>query len=46
MKITYEISISELKSLLELLAECCRRSGIDEVVTRNLFRKLNEKTFR
>lgn len=46
MKVTYELSISELKSLLELLSEVCRRTGVDEVVTRSLFRKLNEKTFR
>ena len=46
MKFTTEISISEFKSLLELLAEVCRLNGIDEVVTRNLFRKLNEKHFK
>lgn len=46
MKVTYEVSISELKSLIELLAELCKRNGIDEVVTRSLFRKLNEKHFR
>lgn len=42
MKVTYDLSVSELKSLLELIAELCRRNGIDEVVSRNLFRKLNE----
>ena len=46
MKVTYEMSVSELKALLELLAELCKRNGIDEVVTRSLFRKLNEKSFR
>ena len=45
MKVTYEMSVSELKALLELLAELCKRNGIDEVVTRSLFRKLNERHF-
>ena len=45
MRFTTEISVSELKAILELLAECCKRSGIDECVTRSLFRKLNEKHF-
>ena len=45
MKVTYDISISELKALLELIAELCRRNGIDEVVSRSLFKKLNEKHF-
>ena len=43
MKVTYELSVSELKALLELISELCRRSGLDEVVTRSLFRKLNER---
>ena len=43
MTFTTELSVSELKALLELLAEVCKRNGIDEVVTRSLFRKLNEK---
>ena len=46
MKATYEISISELKALIELIAELCKRNGIDEVVSRSIFRKLNEKSFR
>ena len=46
MKVTYDLSISELKALLELIAELCRRNGIDECVSRSLFRKLNEKSFR
>ena len=46
MKVTYEISISELKALLELLQTLCKRSGLDEAITRSLFRKLNEKSFR
>ena len=46
MKVTYDISISELKALLELIAELAKRSGLDEVVTRSLFKKLNEKHFR
>ena len=46
MKITYELSISELKELLELIQELCKRTGLDEVVTRSLFRKLNEKHFK
>ena len=46
MKVTYEISISELKALLELLQALCKRSGLDEAITRSLFRKLNEKSFR
>ena len=43
MKITYELSVSELKALLELIQELCKRTGLDEAVTRSLFRKLNEK---
>ena len=46
MKVTYDLSISELKALLELIAELCRRNGIDECVSRSLFKKLNEKSFR
>ena len=46
MKITYELSVSELKALLELIQELCKRTGLDEVVTRSLFRKLNEKHFK
>lgn len=46
MKVTYELSIGELKALLELISELCKRSGLDEVVTRSLFKKLNEKHFR
>ena len=45
MKVTYDLSVSELKALLELLAEVCKRNGIDEFVTRSLFKKLNEKHF-
>ena len=46
MKVQYELSVSELKALLELIQELAKRSGLDEVVTRSLFRKLNEKSFR
>ena len=46
MKVSYELSISEIKALIELLQELCRRSGLDEAVTRSLFRKLNEKDFK
>ena len=46
MKITYELSVSELKALLELIQELCKRTGLDEVVTRSIFRKLNEKNFK
>ena len=46
MKVSYELSISEIKALIELLQELCRRSGLDEAVTRSLFRKLNEKHFK
>ena len=46
MTVKYELSVSELKALLELLAEVCKRSGLDETITRSLFRKLNEKHFK
>lgn len=46
MKVQYEISVSEFKALIELIAELCKRNGIDECVSRSLFRKLNEKHFR
>ena len=45
MKVTYDLSVSELKALIELIAELCKRNGIDEVVSRSLFKKLNEKSF-
>lgn len=45
MKVTYDLSVSELKALLELIAELCKRNGIDEVVSRSIFKKLNEKSF-
>ena len=46
MKGQYELSVSELKALIELISELCRRAGIDETVSRYLFRKLNEKHFK
>ena len=46
MKIEYELSVSELKALIELISELCRRAGIDECVSRSLFRRLNEKHFK
>ena len=46
MKITYELSVSELKALLELIQELCKRTGLDESISRSLFRKLNEKHFK
>ena len=46
MKFTTEISISELKAILEIIQELAKRTGLDEAVTRSLFRKLNEKSFR
>ena len=46
MVIKYNISISEIKALVELIQELCKRSGLDEAITRSLFRKLNEKHLR
>ena len=46
MKVTYDLSVSELKALIELIAELCKRSGIDECVSRSLFKKLNERDFK
>ena len=46
MKVQYELSVSELKALLELIAELCKRAGIDECVSRSLFHKLNERDFK
>ena len=46
MKVQYELTVSELKALIELIQELCKRTGIDEVVSRSLFRKLNEKHFK
>ena len=46
MKVQYELSVSELKALMELIQELCRRTGLDEAITRSLFRKLNEKHFK
>lgn len=45
MKIQYEISISEFKALLELIQTLCKRAGLDETISRSLFKKLNEKHF-
>lgn len=46
MKVSYAFSVSEFKALIELLAEVCKRTGLDETITRSLFRKLNEKHFK
>ena len=46
MKVQYELSVSELKALVELIQELCKRAGMDEIVTRALFRRLNEKHFK
>ena len=46
MKVTYDLSISELKALLELIQELCKRTGLDECLSRSLFKKLNEKHFK
>ena len=46
MRFTTEISISEFKALLELIQELCKRTGLDETLSRSLFKKLNEKHFR
>ena len=45
MKVTYDLSVSEIKALIELIAELCKRNGIDETISRSLFKKLNEKHF-
>ena len=42
MTVKYELSVSELKALLELLAEVCKRSGLDETLSKNIIRKLNK----
>ena len=42
MTIKYELSVNELKALIELIQELCRRGGIDEVVSRSILKKLNE----
>ena len=46
MVIKYEFSISELKALMELIQELCKRTGLDETLTKSLFHKMNEKNFR
>ena len=46
MVIKYKISISEIKALVELLQELCKRTGLDETVTRSLFKRLNERDFK
>ena len=43
MVIKYEISISELRALIELVQELCHRNGIDEVVTKSIFKRFNEE---
>ena len=46
MVIKYDISIKEIKALVELIQELCHRNGIDEAVTKALFRKFNERDLR
>ena len=46
MKVQYELSIGELKALIELIAELCKRTGLDETISRSLFKKLNERHFK
>ena len=46
MKVQYELSVSELKALIELVQELCRRTGLDESISKTLFKKLNEKHFK
>ena len=46
MKFTTDISVSEFKALLELIQELCKRTGLDETISRSLFKKLNEKHFK
>ena len=46
MVIKYKISISEIKALLELIQELCKRTGLDETLTKSLFQKMNERDFR
>ena len=46
MKVQYELTVSELKALLELISELCKRSGLDETISRSIFRKMNEKHFK
>ena len=46
MKVTYELSIGEIKALIELISELCKRAGIEETLSRSIFRKLNERHFK
>ena len=46
MKVSYELSIRELKELLELIQALCKRTGLDEVVSRSILKKLNERDFK
>ena len=46
MKFTTDISVSEFKALLELIQELCKRTGLDEVVSRSVLKKLNERDFK
>ena len=46
MKFTTDISVSEFKALLELIQELCKRMGLDETLSRSLFKKLNERDFK
>ena len=46
MVIKYELSVSELKALLELVSELCRKNGLSEAITRSLMQKLNDRDFK
>ena len=46
MVIKYTISVEEIKALIELIQELCHRNGIDEVVTKSIFSKFNERDLK
>ena len=46
MTIKYEISVSEIKALLELIQELCKQSGLSEVLTKSMLQKMNERDFK
>ena len=43
MRVEYELSVNELKDILELLRDICDISGVKDGISRTVFERLHEK---
>ena len=43
MRVEYELSVNELKNILELLKNICDAYGVRDSVSRTVFERLHEK---